>query len=71
LTVTPIVSHVAAVISGEEHALIGPLMESLASDLLPEGDDAARLVGVRLHSLSAAIEHALREWERTEPLAAR
>jgi hypothetical protein len=26
---------------------------------------------VRLHSLDAAIEHALREWEAAEPLAAR
>jgi hypothetical protein len=26
---------------------------------------------VRLHSLQRAIEHALREWESTEPLRAR
>jgi hypothetical protein len=26
---------------------------------------------VRLHTLDAAIEHALAEWEREEPLAAR
>lgn len=71
LTVTPIASRVAAVIAGEEHELIGPLMESLDSDLLPADDRAARLLQVRLHSLDAAIEHALAEWERDEPLAAR
>lgn len=71
LTVTPIASRIAAVIAGEEPELIEPLMESLTTDLLPRNDDAARLLGVRLHSLDAAIEHALAVWERTEPLAAR
>jgi hypothetical protein len=32
---------------------------------------AAELFGVRPHRLDAAIEHALREWEASEPLAAR
>jgi|HigsolmetaAR201D_1030396.scaffolds.fasta_scaffold02650_8 uncharacterized protein YbjT (DUF2867 family) len=68
---TPVVSRVAAAIAGEDHALIGPLMEGLDGDLLPAEDRAAELLGVRLHSLDAAIEHALREWESTEPLAAR
>jgi uncharacterized protein YbjT (DUF2867 family) len=71
LTVTPIASRIAAVIAGEEYELIGPLMESLTEDLLASDDRAARLLGVRLHSLDSAIEHALREWESTEPLAAR
>ena len=71
LTVTPIASRIAAVIAGEDHELIGPLMESLGEDLLASDDRAAELLGVRLHSLDAAIEHALREWEATEPLAAR
>lgn len=71
MTVTPIASRVAAVIAGEEHELIGPLMESLDADLLPRDDRAATLLGVRLHSLDAAIEHALAEWEHDEPLAAR
>ena len=61
----------AAAIAGEDHALIGPLMEGLTADLLPRDDRAAGLLGVRLHSLHAAVEHALREWERSEPLAAR
>ncbi len=71
LTVTPIASRVAAAITGEQPELIEPLMESLATDLLPRNDEAARLLGVRLHSLDAAIEHALAVWERSEPLAAR
>jgi uncharacterized protein YbjT (DUF2867 family) len=72
LTLTPIASHIATVIAGEEHALIGPLMESLGSDLLPRDDhDAAQLLNVRLHSLQAAIERSLRIWEETERLAAR
>jgi uncharacterized protein YbjT (DUF2867 family) len=71
VTVTPIASRIAAVVAGEEHELIGPLMESLDSDLLPRDDRAARVLGVRLHTLDRAIEHALAEWERDEPLSAR
>jgi uncharacterized protein YbjT (DUF2867 family) len=71
LRVTPIASRIASVIADEEWELIGPLMESLESDLLPRDDHAAELLGVRLHSLDRAIEHALAEWESTEPLAAR
>jgi uncharacterized protein YbjT (DUF2867 family) len=66
-----VASRVAAAIAGEDHALIGPLMEGLTSDLLPRDDRAAQLLGVRLHSFTAAVEHALRDWERSEPLAAR
>jgi hypothetical protein len=51
--------------------LIGPLMGSLGEDLLPRDDRAAELLGVRTHSLDAAIERALRDWEAVEPLAAR
>jgi uncharacterized protein YbjT (DUF2867 family) len=71
LTVTPIASRVAAVIAGEQWQLVGPLMESLDTDLVPADDEAARLLEVKRHSLDAAIEHALAEWERLEPLAAR
>jgi hypothetical protein len=71
LTVTPIASRVSSVIASEDHALIGPLMGSLEEDLLPRDDRAAALLGVRMHTLDAAIEHALREWEAVEPLAAR
>jgi len=71
LTLTPIASRVSALIAGERHELIGPLMESLDQDLLPRDNRAVELLDVRLHSLDAAIEHALREWETTERLAAR
>jgi uncharacterized protein YbjT (DUF2867 family) len=71
LTVTPIASRIAALVASEDHGLIGPLMESLEWDLLPRDDRASELLGVRLHPLDRAIEHALAEWEATEPLAAR
>ncbi len=71
LTLTPIASRVASVIAGEDHELIGPLMESLDEDLLPRDDRAAELLGVRLHTLDAAIERSLRIWEASEPLRAR
>ena len=71
LQATPLASRIAAAVAGEDHELIGPLMEGLTHDLLPRDDDAVRLLGVRLHSFDAAVEHALREWEEREPLAAR
>lgn len=67
----PVTSAIAAAIAGERQELIGPLMAGLESDLLPRGDDWWRLLGVRRHSLDAAIEHALGAWEREEPLRAR
>ena len=70
-TATGIASRIGAVIAGEDHELIGPLMEGLAHDLLPRDDTAPELLGVRLHSFDAAVERALREWEEREPLAAR
>ncbi len=71
LTVTPIASRVAAVIAGEDPDFIEPLMESLNTDLLPRDDRATELLKIKPHSLNAAIEHALAEWEKTEALAAR
>jgi uncharacterized protein YbjT (DUF2867 family) len=71
LTLTPIASRISALISGERLELVGPLMESLNGDLVVNDNSAVELFGVRMHSLDAAIEHALREWEAAEPLAAR
>jgi hypothetical protein len=68
---TPMASRVSAILAGEDVTLIGPLMESLGEDLLPRDDRAIELLGVRMHSLDAAIERALRDWEAHEPLAAR
>jgi uncharacterized protein YbjT (DUF2867 family) len=70
-TLTPIASRISAVIAGEEHALIGPLMDGLGTDLLPRKELATELLRVRRHALDAAIERALREWELIEPLRAR
>jgi uncharacterized protein YbjT (DUF2867 family) len=71
LTLTPIASRVSAMIAGEQHALVGPLMQGLETDLLPRPELATELLGVRRHSLDAAIERALRDWEVIEPLRAR
>ena len=68
---TAVASRVAAAIAGESIELVGPLMEGLNGDLLPRDDRAAGLLGVRLHSLDAAIERSLRDWETVEELAAR
>lgn len=61
----------AAAIAAEDPDLVVPLMAGLQSDLLARDDRAAQRLGVRLHSFDAAVEHALAEWERVEPLAAR
>jgi uncharacterized protein YbjT (DUF2867 family) len=71
LTLTPVASRIASLIAGEENELIGPLMESLGTDLLLRDNRAAELLSVKLHSLNSAIERALRDWEAVEPLAAR
>jgi uncharacterized protein YbjT (DUF2867 family) len=71
VSMTPIASRVAAAIAGEQPELVLPLMGSLSADLLPGEDHAAELLGVQLHSFDAAVEHALAEWEASEPLAAR
>jgi uncharacterized protein YbjT (DUF2867 family) len=70
-SLTPIASVVAAVVAGEDFGLIEPLMESLEHDLLPRDDTAAGVFDVRLHGFQAAVERALRDWERDEELSAR
>jgi len=70
-TMTPVASVVAAAVAGEDVGLIGPLMGSLTSDLYPRDTRAPELFGVRLHGFDAAVERALRDWERVEELAAR
>ena len=71
VNMTGIAGRVAAAIAAEDPQLVLPLMEGLQGDLLPRADRAAERLGVRLHSFESAVEHALREWERIEPLAAR
>jgi len=71
VTMTPLTARLAAVLTGEDPELVLPLMEGLEGDLLPADDHTAELLGVRLHKLDDAIEHALGAWEAVEPLAAR
>ncbi len=68
---TPLTARLAAALGGEDPELILALMDGLQSDLLPAEHRTAELLGVQLHSLDAAVECALREWEAVEPLAAR
>jgi len=71
LDVTPVAAAIAAAIAGEDPGFIAPLMESLSGDLLARDDRAPALLGVRRHGFDRAVEAALREWERDEPLRAR
>ena len=69
---TPPASAVVARITGQPLELVRPLMESLESDVLPrEPDEAPYLYGIKPRPFSRAVEHALREWEEAEELAAR
>jgi uncharacterized protein YbjT (DUF2867 family) len=71
VTLTPITARLAALLAGEQPELVVPLMEGLTGDLLPVGEDPAEILNVKLHSFDSAVEHALYEWEKVEPLAAR
>jgi uncharacterized protein YbjT (DUF2867 family) len=71
VNLTALTARVAAAIAGEDPELVVALMEGLRGDLLPADHQAAELLGVRLHSFDAAVEHALAEWVQSEPLAAR
>jgi uncharacterized protein YbjT (DUF2867 family) len=71
VNLTGVTARVAAAIAGEDPELVVALMEGLQSDLLPADHHAAEVFGVPLHSFDSAVERALAEWERVEPLAAR
>lgn len=71
VNLTGLTARMAAAIAGEDPELVVALMEGLQGDILPADDRAAELLGVSLHSFDSAVEHALREWEESEPLAAR
>jgi uncharacterized protein YbjT (DUF2867 family) len=68
---TPLAAPVAAALASEDVGLIAPLMGGLDTDLLPRDGRAAELLGVKMHPLDRAIEHALADWEAAEPLKAR
>ncbi len=75
LNVTPLASRIAAVLAGERHELVGPLMEGLDADALPRtptaAAESAALLGIRRHGFDAAVERALSDWEALEALRAR
>jgi uncharacterized protein YbjT (DUF2867 family) len=68
---TPAASAVVSAITRQPLELVRPLMQSLETDLLPRDQDAARLFGLRPRPFDRAVERALGDWERAEPLAAR
>ena len=72
VSLTPPASAVVAAVTGQPLELVRPLMESLETDILPrDSHEAARLYGLRTRRFDRAVEHALREWESKEVLAAR
>jgi uncharacterized protein YbjT (DUF2867 family) len=70
-TQTPAASAVVSAVTGQPIELVRPLMESLEHDLLPRNDDARQVYGLTPHPFERALDHALRDWERSEALAAR
>lgn len=71
MTQTPAASAVVSAVTGVPLDLVRPLMESLESDLLPRDDEARRIFDLRPRPFSRAVDRALRDWERAEPLSAR
>ena len=72
VSLTPPASAVVAAVTGQPLELVRPLMESLETDILPrDAHEAAGLYGLRTRRFDRAVEHALREWESKEVLAAR
>ena len=71
-SLTPAASAIVSAVTGQPLELVRPLMESLESDVLPrDPQEAPLLYGVRPRFFDPAVEHALAEWEASEPLAAR
>jgi len=70
-TQTPAASAIVSALTDQPLELVRPLMQSLEHDLLPRNDDARHIYGLKLHPFERALDHALRDWERTQTLAAR
>jgi uncharacterized protein YbjT (DUF2867 family) len=70
-TQTPAASAIVSAVTDQPLELVRPLMQSLERDLLPRNDDARRIYGLKPHPFDRALDHALRDWERTETLVAR
>lgn len=71
----PTFAAVASRIAGSDADLVRALMGSLAADVLPRDEHAARemnkVYGFRPLPFARAVRRALADWEREEPLAAR
>ncbi len=71
-SLTPPASALVSAVTGQPLELVRPLMESLEADVLPrDARLAPRLYGIRPQRFERAVERALAEWERREPLGAR
>jgi uncharacterized protein YbjT (DUF2867 family) len=70
-TQTLAASAVVSALTDQPLELVRPLMQSLEHDLLPRNDDARTIYGLKPHPFERALDHALRDWERTERLVAR
>ena len=71
-SLTPPASAVVSAVTEQPIELVRPLMESLESDIVPrDAGEAPRIYGIHPRSFDRALDHALREWESREPLAAR
>jgi uncharacterized protein YbjT (DUF2867 family) len=71
-SLTPPASAIVAAVTGQPQELVRPLMESLQSDVLPrDPDEAPNIYALRPRPFRRAVEHALADWERAEPLGAR
>ncbi len=71
-SLTPVASATVSAVTGQPLELVRPLMESLESDVLPRDAAAtAQTYGMRPLHFERAVERALAEWERHEPLGAR
>ena len=70
-TQTRAASAVVSAVTNWPVELVRPLMQSLEHDLLLRNDDARRIYGLTPHPFDRALDHALRDWEHSETLAAR
>jgi uncharacterized protein YbjT (DUF2867 family) len=71
-SLTPPASAVVSAVTGQPLELVRPLMQSLETDLLPrDAEEAQRVYGLEPLGFDRAVDRALSEWERTEPLGAR
>ena len=70
-SLTPAASAIVSAVTDQPLELVRPLMLGLEHDLLPRNDDAPCLYGLHPRPFDRAVEHALREWEQAEVLAAR